>query len=977
MAMRQRLLIHSEVKYSALTENVTLSAWINSGAVDTAGAVVISMGTTPALYLNPDGTLIGFYESGGVNNVIQSTESLVGTGWRHVAVSIDGNNQTISIFIDGVEVDSATTNGPIDYDNDPDTYIGRAGDGLGGFDFTGQIDDVRIYDRALSAEEIATLSAGQASETIGPDLTPIAHSGDAAAFDLLFIHKDFEAITSDGSISMLQIGPDSDNTPIDFDFLVLRPNGGDFDVVHRVSLTDADIVSTNSDGVRTLDIGSLAVESGHVVGHWSTMGPGSIPYSDDTGGSTGWSTYSDSRDLGIGSTVQEDLDGAATPNRLYRLNVEFQPNTTTQQSDGLAITVDAVNDAPTFAIPGESIFTEGQSSSYQNRDSVVLSDGSMLLTPLDNNGDPILVKLNDDGSIDTSFGSDGYADNSSIGFIEAIAEQSDGKIIVSGIDGGDIFVARYNADGTLDSGFGTSGVTTLATAPTDTAYDIAVQSDGSIVLIGNRNGDTVLTRVTSTGLLDTGFGTSGSVSMDLGSGSDYLNSITLQSDDSIIAVGETHVFKLDSDGAFDTSFDTDGILDLGVDVRGVTVQSDDKFVVTGGDGSNLFVMRFNADGSVDTDFATSGTATWSTSAATGHDIAQQADGKLVVTGFTDSYPSEWVVLDTSFGSGGAWVMDNDLSGSEAYSISLYDDGTSEKIVLGGYTTREGFDYLPHSTMVRLNHDGSLDTTLGTNTLDGNRTYVEDGAAVVLDSDVKIFDADINLGEDTFENTTLTLSRNGGADSEDVFSESGLLGALTDGGNLIYNSVTVGTVTSNSGGTLLLTFDATADNDTVNGVMQAIAYSNSSDTPPASVQIDWSFNDHNDASKQGSGGELSATGFTTVTITAVNDVPVATGNTVVAVEDTPLLINASDFSFTDAESDSLVSVTFSGLNLNGGTLTHSSGAVTVTNGMTVTAAELADLTFTSALNDSTDSNFSYTVNDADNGVTSATMNIRRR
>ncbi|MCP4949181.1 MAG: BspA family leucine-rich repeat surface protein, partial [Aestuariibacter sp.] len=113
---------------------------------------------------------------------------------------------------------------------------------------------------------------------------------------------------------------------------------------------------------------------------------------------------------------------------------------------------------------------------------------------------------------------------------------------------------------------------------------------------------------------------------------------------------------------------------------------------------------------------------------------------------------------------------------------------------------------------------------------------------------------------------------------------------------------------------------------------------------------------------------------TISVGAVNDVPVATGNTVIASEDVPLVIDASDFLFSDVESDSLVSVTITGLTLNGGTLTHSAGATTVTNGMTVTAAELADLTFTSALNDSTNSSFTYTVNDAGLGVTSSTMNI---
>jgi hypothetical protein len=102
--------------------------------------------------------------------------------------------------------------------------------------------------------------------------------------------------------------------------------------------------------------------------------------------------------------------------------------------------------------------------------------------------------------------------------------------------------------------------------------------------------------------------------------------------------------------------------------------------------------------------------------------------------------------------------------------------------------------------------------------------------------------------------------------------------------------------------------------------------------------------------------------------------VATGNTVITSEDVPLLIGSGDFSFTDTEGDALVSVTINDLNLNGGTLTHSAGAVTVINGMTITAAQLADHTFTSASNDSTDSSFTYTVNDTGAGATSAVMNI---
>jgi len=56
-------------------------------------------------------------------------------------------------------------------------------------------------------------------------------------------------------------------------------------------------------------------------------------------------------------------------------------------------------------------------------------------------------------------------------------------------------------------------------------------------------------------------------------------------------------------------------------------------------------------------------------------------------------------------------------------------------------------------------------------------------------------------------------------------------------------------------------------------MQQISYSNSSNAPPATAQIDWTFSDGNSGA-QGFGGELLATGSTTVSITNVNDAPPA-------------------------------------------------------------------------------------------------------
>ncbi|MCP4370280.1 MAG: hemolysin-type calcium-binding region, partial [Deltaproteobacteria bacterium] len=131
------------------------------------------------------------------------------------------------------------------------------------------------------------------------------------------------------------------------------------------------------------------------------------------------------------------------------------------------------------------------------------------------------------------------------------------------------------------------------------------------------------------------------------------------------------------------------------------------------------------------------------------------------------------------------------------------------------------------------------------------------------------------GNGNYSGASLTLVRNGGANSDDVYSETGTLSALTESGNLVVGATTIGTVTTNSGGTLVLTFNSSATTALVNSALQQIAYSNSSDDPSASAQIDWSFDDGNSGTSQGTGGALQATGSTTVSITAVNDEPTLT------------------------------------------------------------------------------------------------------
>ena len=83
-------------------------------------------------------------------------------------------------------------------------------------------------------------------------------------------------------------------------------------------------------------------------------------------------------------------------------------------------------------------------------------------------------------------------------------------------------------------------------------------------------------------------------------------------------------------------------------------------------------------------------------------------------------------------------------------------------------------------MIRLNTDGSLDTTFNADalsTLGGEVSYTEGDAAVSLDASVAVFDIDLaalNSGLGDYSGATITLSRQGGADPQDLFSGIGSL-----------------------------------------------------------------------------------------------------------------------------------------------------------------------------------------------------------
>jgi uncharacterized delta-60 repeat protein len=246
-----------------------------------------------------------------------------------------------------------------------------------------------------------------------------------------------------------------------------------------------------------------------------------------------------------------------------------------------------------------------------------------------------------------------------------VAIQPDGKIVTAGNSSatGTFSVAfalsRHSPDGTLDPTFGSGGtVLTSFGPPLSAAADVAVQPDGKIIAVGVAGSDFAVARYNADGTLDASFGVGGLVTTDFG-GSDQANGLALQPDGKIVVVGllfgAVGVARYNPDGSLDSTFGTGGKVvtdatpgpDPAFDVK---VTSTGKIVVGGSTGfypggGDFLLLRYNADGSLDSSFGSGGIVTTDFGGAdSAFSIGLSTDGKIVAAGVTNrSDPGDFAV----------------------------------------------------------------------------------------------------------------------------------------------------------------------------------------------------------------------------------------------------------------------------------------------------------------------------------------------
>ena len=305
-------------------------------------------------------------------------------------------------------------------------------------------------------------------------------------------------------------------------------------------------------------------------------------------------------------------------------------------------------------------------SGYDEAYSVAIQpDGKILVAGISWSGNPsfddfALVRYNQDGSLDSSFGTNGIVltDFGGSDVAYSVAIQPDGKILVAGTTftplDGDFGLVRYNQDGSLDSSFGTNGIVLTDFGGSDVAKSVAIQPDGKILVAGGSdigNGVFALARYNSDGSLDNSFDTDGKVTTDIGNFNDWGNSVVLQQDGKIIVAGVSNdgnffdfaLVRYNQDGSLDPSFDSDGKVttdfNSGNDFSfSVVLQPDGKILAAGGAdiGNGVFALaRYNSDGSLDNSFSSDGKVTTAVgSESFGFSVTLQTDGKIVMAGYS-------------------------------------------------------------------------------------------------------------------------------------------------------------------------------------------------------------------------------------------------------------------------------------------------------------------------------------------------------
>lgn len=261
-------------------------------------------------------------------------------------------------------------------------------------------------------------------------------------------------------------------------------------------------------------------------------------------------------------------------------------------------------------------------------DEVAIGPGGRIVILGQVGGRYVLIRYNADGSLDRAFGRNGRIETGLAArkrHAAAILAQPRGRVLCALSVNRATVLCRYNSDGTLDGSFGAGGQTIIADAAVD---DMAVQTDGRIIVGGQMTGDFYLARFTSRGRPDRTFGGDGHVTTRFQPPRfiSEIHKLAVLSDGRILAAGSAQalaVARYLPDGRLDHIFGTDAgftrtLAEGNPEVfRGLAIQANGRIVAAGvtrrtlapPDGpavNDAIIVRYSRNGLLDGRFSNGG-----------------------------------------------------------------------------------------------------------------------------------------------------------------------------------------------------------------------------------------------------------------------------------------------------------------------------------------------------------------------------------
>jgi uncharacterized delta-60 repeat protein len=254
----------------------------------------------------------------------------------------------------------------------------------------------------------------------------------------------------------------------------------------------------------------------------------------------------------------------------------------------------------------------------------IQTDGNIVVTGLSTTAGPQTVRYTTTGTVQTTFTTTGVP--STFTPLDIIIDALD-RVLISGTNAGFVTMVRYQPSGlALDSSFGTAGV---ATGPAGSALAVTIQPDQRIVIAGSDGaGSWLVVRFSADGVQQQIFPTASTgMALDL----------LIDNNQRILVGGQTTptsfllVARYTPSGALDTSFGTGGLVNsppLGL-LSGIALQRDGS-ILAAGMNTTFVVARYDTTGNIDETYGNGGVATGAAASSSGRIVLENDQRSILV-----------------------------------------------------------------------------------------------------------------------------------------------------------------------------------------------------------------------------------------------------------------------------------------------------------------------------------------------------------